>query len=196
MDAFFEHLRDPSPGFRCYRPSRDETQLEHQVHVQHFVGDPATDEDLAEIQRRLGPECDDMKALYSKCNGLLLYCQGEETPGLALFPVEHWDDKNAERREWFEHWDEDDLYEFQKHGIAFGEVCFSGNYFVWYEGTIYYADHDGGDDTPLGDTLLHFLDRIVADPAKFLYDVGCYTRYSDGKTDEQWIPGQYVPDLR
>ena len=38
------------------------------------------------------------------------------------------------------------------------------------------------------------MDSIVANPADFLYRRGRYTRYSDGKTDIQWIPKQYVAE--
>ena len=99
--------------------------------------------------------------------------------------------KNAEWREWFDWMEEDEIWEFQKNGVAFGEIVASGNYFVWWNGTVYYSDHDGGDDTPYGRSLSDFLDRIVENPAKFLYDAGCYTRYGD----EQWIPEEYVKDL-
>ena len=47
---------------------------------------------------------------------------------------------------------------------------------------------------PIAGSFEEFLDSIVANPADFLYRRGCYTRYSDGKTDIQWIPKQYVAE--
>jgi hypothetical protein len=41
-----------------------------------------------------------------------------------------------------------------------------------------------------GETTSSRLDE----PAKFLYSMGCYTRFSDGETDKQWIPEQFVED--
>jgi len=36
----------------------------------------------------------------------------------------------------------------------------------------------------------------VREPVKLLAEeVGCYTRYSDGKTDAQWIPEEFFPDV-
>lgn len=35
---------------------------------------------------------------------------------------------------------------------------------------------------------------IVEDPAEFLWARGCYTRYSDGKSDRQWIPKESLPN--
>jgi hypothetical protein len=37
-----------------------------------------------------------------------------------------------------------------------------------------------------------FLAMICADPADFLYQRGCYTRYSDGNTAIQWIPKEFL----
>jgi hypothetical protein len=63
-----------------------------------------------------------------------------------------------------------------------------GNYFVWWEGKVYYSNHDGGDDDPFGDSLSEFLDRIAANPAQFLYDAGCYTCYTrrSGHLENTW----------
>jgi hypothetical protein len=79
---------------------------------------------------------------------------------------------------------------------VFGEVSASGNFFVLHEGGVYYSNHDGGDDKPLANSFFAFLARICANPAKFLSDVGGYTRYQDGKTDAQWIPQEYVPEMK
>jgi hypothetical protein len=79
---------------------------------------------------------------------------------------------------------------------VFGAPAFSGNLFFLYDGAVYYSNHDGGDDTPLASSFSGFLDRIVDDPAKCLYDLGCYARYSDERTDTQWIPERYLSRQR
>ena len=83
-----------------------------------------------------------------------------------------------------------------KEGIAFGEIPHSANFFVVAEseraGKIYYADHDDFRESPIAGDLDELLDRIRNDPADFLYQCGCYTRYSDGKTDTKWIPKEYA----
>ena len=84
-----------------------------------------------------------------------------------------------------------------KDALAFAEIPHSGNYFTVKisgpnTGKIYYADHDDFDDEPFAESFVDFVARIVADPAQFLYDVVCYTRYSDGKTSTRWIPKEYV----
>ena len=86
-------------------------------------------------------------------------------------------------------------------GIAVATVPASGNYFVMpvegvAAGKIFYADHDGWYESAFADRFQDFLVRVTRDPVKLLAeDVGCYTRYSDGKTDKQWIPEEYFPDV-
>ena len=79
-------------------------------------------------------------------------------------------------------------------GLAFATIATSANYFVVYNGKIYYSDHDGGDDRVWGENLELFFQRALSDPAQFLSDAGCYTRYSDGRTDRQFIPESFVHD--
>ena len=61
---------------------------------------------------------------------------------------------------------------------------------------IYYCDHDDFNTEPIAESFEGFLSMIVDDPPGFMLQRGCYTRYSDGKTDTQWIPKEYVPDCR
>jgi hypothetical protein len=130
---------------------------------------------------------------YKVHNGIKLYCNGE-TSGLQLYSVDDLKELNEEWKESFSYYEEDELYEFQKNGVAFGDISFSGNYFVFNDGKIFYSDHDGGDDSPVGETFNDFLSKISSDPAQFLYDMGCYTRYTDGETEGQYIPKQFVAD--
>ena len=93
-------------------------------------------------------------------------------------------------------WEEDRMPTWLREGIAFGEIPHSANFFVVGvgedAGKVYYADHDDFRESPIAENLEELLDRIRSNPANFLYQCGCYTRYSDGKTDRQWIPKEYV----
>ena len=191
MQNFLAHLSDASPGFRCYSPGLADSELEHEVRVKHKLGAPAGQGDIAELHSQLGHGSEDFEALYSLHNGMVLYSAGKDA-GIAFYSIGEFKDRNAEWREWFEDMDEDDLWDFQKHGVAFGEIIASGNYFVFWQGGVYYSSHDDDGGMANGATLSEFLDRIAADPAQFLYDAGCYTRYGP----KQWIPGQYVPEMR
>jgi len=190
MQKFLDHLRDASPGFRCYKPGSSDSKLERDVRVEHELGAPASKEDIAALRTKLGEGSEQFESLYSQHNGMVLYVGGDDA-GIMFYQIDELEERNAEWCERFEEMDENDMWEFQKHGIAFGEIIASGNYFVSWQGKVYYWDHDGGDDEPYGNTLSEFLDRIAENPAQFLYDAGCYTRYGS----EQWIPGEYVPEM-
>jgi hypothetical protein len=86
-------------------------------------------------------------------------------------------------------------------GISNATVPNSGNCFVMpvegaSAGKIFYANHDGWYETAFADDFNDFLTRVTREPVKLVAeDVGCYTRYSDGKTDAQWIPEEYFTDI-
>jgi hypothetical protein len=191
MQKFLDHLRDSAPGFRCCRPGTPDDELEHDVRVEHDLGESASSDELAVLRQTLGAGCDEFETLYAQHNGMILYAYGDDA-GVCIYPIAELDARNVDWREWFGELDDDELWDFQRHGVAFGEIIASGNYFVWWQGKVYYSDHDDGDDEPYGNSLSEFLDRIAHDPAKFLEDAGCYTRY--GK--QQWIPGEYVSEMR
>lgn len=39
-----------------------------------------------------------------------------------------------------------------------------------------------------------FFRKAFSDPARFLFDAGCCTRYLDGRTDRQFIPESFIHD--
>lgn len=86
-------------------------------------------------------------------------------------------------------------------GIAIAEVPHSGNYFVMpvagpAAGKIFYADHDGWYESAFANNFQKFLAHVTRKPVSLLNEeFGCYTRFSDGKTDKQWIPEEYFPDV-
>ena len=123
--------------------------------------------------------------------------------GIELLAVEKWEKGTAEMRDWFDHLT-DEPENDPDHivtGIAIATVPHSGNYFVMpvegpSAGKIFYADHDGWYESAFANDFAGFLARVTRDPVKLLVDdVGCYTRYSDGKTSSQWIPEEYFADI-
>ena len=91
----------------------------------------------------------------------------------------------AEMPEWF------------SSGVVVGQIPHSANYFVIGttgedSGKIFYMDHDDFVEEPIANDAESLIDGFLADTAQFLFDRGCYTRYSDGKTNRQWIPKHYV----
>src|SRR5579871_1724144 len=194
MNEFLKHLADPLPGFECYASGDPNESLDFKTKVHHRLGKPASEKAIQKLEKTLGAGCGEVKQFYSTHDGVDIYVQARDE-GISLFSVDQWDREKSRWKEGLSGLEEDELFDFQKGGTAIGEIRMSGNYIVWHEGKIYYDDHDGGDDTPLSETFFGLLDRIKSDPAKFLMDVGCYTRYCDGKTKKQWIPARYIPNM-
>lgn len=97
-------------------------------------------------------------------------------------------------RQWFEHLDDESDPDHIRTGVAFATVPQSGNYFVMpvegpNAGKVFYADHDGWYESHFAKHFSEFITRVTNSPAHLLSEeLGCYSRYSDGKTPIQWIP--------
>jgi len=156
------------------------------------------------MEQALGSHAPQVAEFYRRHDGFVLY--GDllsEAAGIVLFPVEQWVEMTDEMRRGFyflqEEPETDPDHIFT--GIAIATVPYSGNYFVMpidgsTAGQIFYADHDGWYDAAFADDFDGFLVRITQEPVHLLAkELGCYTRYSDGQTDAQWIPEEYFPDV-
>lgn len=87
--------------------------------------------------------------------------------------------------------------------LVLGSAAYSGNYLVLDFGAraeekpILYLDHEMGyrDCGAESRAFRHLPDLLafaMKDPVGFLNEkLGCFTRYSDGKTETQWIPKSY-----
>jgi hypothetical protein len=208
---FETHLNDAAPGFRCYDCGDCSETPTFLALVKHRVNPAADEAALSTIDKLLGAAGTTIKQFYVRHDGVLLYedtlttrWSGGEyaAAGVAFFPVSEWHDKSAEMRESLLDmgWSEDDVPDWLRHVIVFGEIPHSANYFVIqpsgeHAGKVFYADHDDYQEDPIASSFEEFIDSILADPADFLNCLGCYTRYSDGKTEIQWIPKQYVTGI-
>ena len=165
---------------------------------------PASSESIDRVRQMLGSHADKVAAFYERHDGFVLYRDTlSEAAGIELLPVEQWAGATDDMRDWFDHLAEEPEND-PDHiltGIAIATVPHSGNYFVMpVEGPsaakIFYADHDGWYESAFADDFDGFLAHVTREPHKLLAEeVGCYTRYSDGKTDAQWIPEEYFPDV-
>jgi hypothetical protein len=191
LKRFLAHLNEPRPKFEC-EAAGGSKKRHIEVPISHNLGSPAKAAELALLRKLLGRHAKQVQALYCLHDGLELY--GQSDSGELIFhPIHSWSKATSELRR--EHKDsgrgDDEIHEFERKGVVFGEPAGSGNHLILHQGKVYYANHDGGDDEPLADSFDGLLDRIVADPARFLYELGCYARYSDGRTGTQWIPMRY-----
>jgi hypothetical protein len=202
LKSFEAHLDDPAPAFHCFRCEDKKEKLELVVRLRHVIEEPATANDLSELRQKLGEEFPEALEFYSQHNGMMTYLhEPSEACGLIFYRIDQMDEMSEAVRERFDYLQDDPTLKQYLTGVAFGEIHASGNYFVFvtegpHAGSIYYSDHDDVQGKPFAPSFPAFLKRIVKDPAQFLYDVGCYTRYSDGKTKSQWIPKKYLADAK
>ena len=212
IEAFLRHLDDPSPGFRCTKAGAEDGSVRFVAKVSNPRNAPADKKALAELSRHLGPAAQTFEGLYHESDGLVLYAQTDirqrsyDPPypaGLRFFPVKDWSRRTEEARDWIDAllFDDEESEDWMKSGLAFAEMCHSGNYFLVqpdgpHAGKIYFQDHDCLWDweEPLAQDLDGFLDLIQTDPAGFLYRMGCSTRSCDGRSQDQWVPETYIPD--
>ncbi|AJW65120.1 hypothetical protein VO54_03694 [Elizabethkingia miricola] len=191
MQDFLRHIKSKNQKFRCYECCDENKTLTVDIYNELKPG--VTENEIPLLTRLFSEESEEIVAFYKMYNGIKLYCSGVIS-GLKIYPVNDLERLNEEWKEELSCYEQDELYDFQNGGVAFGEIPYSGNHFVLFEGKVFYNDHDGGDDTPVGNTFNDFLSKIAIDPAGFLYDMGCYTRYSDGKTEDQYIPKEFFAD--
>jgi hypothetical protein len=194
MQDFIDFLNLKNTSFKCFKSGDNNENLDFSVNVFNEVHEGAGHEDLALLQQLILEKGEEVFEFYKQFNGVKLFCN-KDIAGVELFKVTELVGENEAWKEWFSERDENELYDFEKYGIAFGTVPRSGNYFVLYEGRVYYSDHDDVNESPLAESFSDFLLQIVKNPAEFLYTMGCYTRYSDGKSDSQWIPKEFVRTL-
>jgi hypothetical protein len=201
VDEVRKLLSHPSPGFRCHPPG-SAAQRKYVARVAHLLGDPAPKEHIVEIKKKFPSLGDQLASFYERHNGFILYRDLlSEAAGVRLLPVHEWEVASAELLTGIEHIPDDDDPDCIKSGIPIAEVPHSGNYLVLSvngpsAGKVFYADHDGWYEAPFANDFDGFIVRVCHDPVLLLNEVfGCYTRYSDGHTDTQWIPEEYFANV-
>ncbi len=200
LDEFESHLRDASPGFRCYASGDPADTIKFLAHVRHEIGRPVSEKTLRAATELAGRAVSTLAPFLKLHDGVVLYRDNlSDTAGVEFFKVADWKTKTAEMHEWTSGMglDDDDWPDWIHRGIVIGDIPHSANYLVLQPdgqnaGNLYYFDHDDFQEDPLAESIEALLEMIIEDPASFLHERGCYTRYSDGKTKTQWIPKEYV----
>jgi len=158
----------------------------------------ADDEDIDKLREKLGTFAEEFIAFFSKYNGAIFFKDTlSETAGLQVHSIKNWDLITEYMLAWYDDVDEDEFddceIDWLNKCVAFAEIPHSGNYFVIplagkLCGKILYSDHDGLESTVYASSFNEFLTKFLSDPVKQIYELGCYARYSDNKTNIQWIP--------
>jgi hypothetical protein len=193
----------PMPGFRC-TAAGDESGDQFVAKVRHILKRPASSKAVAQIRQMLGRHAEQAIAFYERHNGFDLYRDTKSSAsGIELIPVAKWKRSTEDMRSTFDYLGEDPSNDPDQilTGVAIAEVPCSGNYFVMpvegpAAGKVFYADHDGWYESAFVGNFQKFLVHVTRKPVNLLNEqLGCYTRYSDGKTDKQWIPEEYFADV-
>jgi hypothetical protein len=196
-----DFVKSAAPGFRCYAAGH-EAGPRFVARVRHVLNAPASSKSIAQLRRMLKSEADAIADFYRHHDGFVLYQDTEsEAAGVELLPIEQWEEATDDMQNWFDHLEPDDDPDHILTGIAIAAVPQSGNYFVMpiegaSAGKVFYADHDGWYESAFADDFAGFLLHVMREPVALLNEeLGCYTRYSDGRTDAQWIPEEYFSDV-
>lgn len=202
LQQLVNFAKAPQPGFICTNGGRSEkTKRQFLARVRHVLNPPATAEGLALLRSMLGHFAPEFELGYREFDGFTLYQDAlSDTAGIEALPVAKWKEATEDMREFLADLSEEDDPDHIRKGVAFATVPQSGNYFVVpvegpSAGKVFYADHDGWYESHFASGFDEFISRVMNEPAVLLSDeLGCYTRYSDGKTSIQWVPEKYVLD--
>lgn len=186
MKIIETHLNLSNPRFICEANGKEMV-----VSLVNKVGEPATSEQMDQLAQITKQEFDELKSIYASYNGASFHEAGV-TAGLVIAAIDQLQQFNDEWQSWLEMMEPEEVFDFQKHGVAFATIEASGNFFVMYQGQVFYSDHDDPDEKPIAKSLEAFLDQALNQPAQFLNSMGCYTRYFDGDSDLQYIPKLFV----
>lgn len=202
LERFEVHLRDPAPGFRCYACGDHSERPTFLARVKNHVGKPGSAKAVAAVTTACGAVSPILKRFVELHDGVLLYRDSKsDAAGVEFFKATEWRSRTEEMRESMTAmgFEQSQMPDWFQRGVVFGEIPHSANYLVIQPhgddaGTVFYCDHDDFKTEPYAASVEELLGMILNDPPGFLYQCGCFTRYSDGKTSTQWIPKEYVPD--
>jgi len=188
-----------NPSFVCSNGGRSAATMRTFVaRLRHVLNAPATAQDLALLKSVLGVHASQFEEIYAAHDGFVLYKDSlSDAAGIEALPIAQWREAGDEMRQWFENLDDESDPDHIRSGVAFATAPQSGNYFVMpvegpNAGKVFYANHDGWYESHFAIDFSEFIIRVTNNPVHLLSEeLGCYARYSDGKTPIQWIPECY-----
>jgi hypothetical protein len=208
LESFEALLAHPAPAFACYAcgdPTEKEALIAPVAHVAHPPSDPQTLGRIPSI-----PGADGARAFYESHDGGLLYtgkglmaAKRGPDEGIEIFSVHEWDARTQETVDlWNAHPYRDDRMPYRRGDfIAIAHSRGAFTYIHWVvrgpnAGKVYWwpttMPPEKG-DPPLANSFDRFIQIICTEPVHFLNELlFCYTRFSDGKTETQWIPKRYI----
>lgn len=202
LDALNKLLSRKDQKFICYPAgTQQDRHSKFEALITHEVSGPLDNTQLNDLEQKIGFH-DQLFDLLSVYGSVRLYCDTlSESSAYYLVHPSEWDELNSDFNAWLDSLDEKErnelLPEWLDDAIVIGEVPSSGNYFLFptqgsEKGKVFEFDHDGFEFLEKGKDLNSFMDKICSITEELLSDIRSHTRYSDGKTDTQWLVQEYV----
>jgi hypothetical protein len=206
-ESFESFIRHPAPGFACRPAGRGRESERFTVRVAHEVRPPATAADLASLGRLIPAGAEQILAFYAVHDGFILYrdtrilkmgAYSIQAAGVELYRVEEMERNTTQMRKSLATLPDKQDTNGLKTSVAIGGSPHSGNYFAMtvrgpQAGKVFFVDHDDWRQEAFADSFEQFLELICTSPALLLAKtLGCTARYSDGETNSQWIPIEYL----
>jgi len=173
--------------------------VEFVASVQHKLSPPASGDELRLLRFLLGAKAVGFRSLYAKHNGFILYKDTLSKPplpkaiGLRVLPIRRWKSATSAMKKIVRRFESSSRFDAY-FGVAFGWVPGTANFFVTPAegpgaGQVFLTHDDGAFVSRFAMSFEGFIRRVTTRPVKLLAkDLGCYARYQDGVTFEQWIP--------
>ena len=188
--------------FLCI-PAGDSADTEFLAHITHEVTEALSNEDIEQLKQEIGVQ-EQLFKLLSTYGSVRLYCDtlSDDSAFYIAHPSE-WQSLESDFRLWINDLDDQDkeelLPEWLDGAIVFGEIPSSGNYFIYlikgeHQGKVFEFEHDGFEFLEAGKNIIDFLEYICSPTEKLIQNIQSHTRYSDGKTDTQWLAQSYKYD--
>lgn len=203
-----ELLQHRNPRLVCEAAGNKPNAGEHIAHIDHVLTPGLDTNALAELRQQVG-DLPHLLAFYERYGSVRLFRDSIEDQWIGrasayyIAPPDEWGELHDGAQSWFDDLSEDEARELLPDWIheyvVVGEIPQSGNYFLMplvgeSRGKVYLFDHDGYVFIERGGNFEEFVDSLARVDAEHLDEIGGHTRYSDGKTEYQWMPNQYLHD--
>jgi len=171
--------------------------------ITHKVTPPIEASRLKQLEKEIGCH-DQLFELLSTYGSIRLYCDtlSEDSAFYVAHPDE-WQELQEDFSIWLDDLDDDEeedlLPDWIDNVIVIGEIPSSGSYYLLptvgaEKGKVYEFEHDGFEFIKVGEDIFSFVDKICTVTDDLIGNILSHTRYSDGKTDIQWLAQKYVYD--
>jgi hypothetical protein len=200
-DSLQTLLSRKNQRFTCTPAGRKNDNTTFTAQITHEVTGGLPQEDIDALEQQIGHQ-DRLFSVLSGFGSIRLYCDTlSDGSAFYLAHPSEWENLENDFRMWLDDLDDDEraelLPDWLDDAIVIGEIPSSGNYFLFpvtgeHQGKIFEFEHDGFEFIEVGADLYSFLDYLCTVTDRLIANIRSHTRYSDGKTDIQWLANSYA----